>query len=132
RRPTRTRYTTPISTATARHSLSACERMTLSSLGDVFPVFPLVESPLFHAIINELHLSPDERRVATELHERGYAVIDFSDDQIEARIERIQDYLRRQFDVDMADPDAIKNSGKVQRVQDAWAYDDDIRAIAAN
>jgi len=106
--------------------------MTLSSLRDVFPGVPLVESPLFHAIIDELQLSPDERRVATELHERGYAVIDFSDDQIEARIERIQDYLRRQFDVDMADPDAIKNSGKVQRVQDAWAYDDDIRAIAAN
>ena len=32
----------------------------------------------------------------------------------------------------MADPDTIKNSGKVTRVQDAWAYHEDVRAIAAN
>jgi hypothetical protein len=106
--------------------------MTLSSLRDVFPGIPLIESPLFHAIIDELQLSAEERRVATDLHERGYAVIDFPDDTLDERIERVQTYLCAQFDVDMADPEAIKNSGKVQRVQDAWAYDDDVRAIAAN
>ena len=106
--------------------------MSLSSLRDVFPGIPLVESPLFHTIIDELRLSPDERRVATELHERGYAVIDFPDALLDQRIERIQGFLHRRFDVDMTDPHTIKNAGKITRVQDAWAYNDDVRAIAAN
>jgi hypothetical protein len=32
----------------------------------------------------------------------------------------------------MSNPETIKNSGRVQRVQDGWVYNEDIRAIAAN
>lgn len=99
---------------------------------DVFPGVPLVESPLFHALIDELQFTPEERRVALELHERGYAVIEFPDDALDERIDRIKAYLLPQFDSDMADPTAIKNSGHVLRVQDAWVYNEDIRAIASN
>ena len=106
--------------------------MSLSSLQDLFPGIPLVESPVFYAMIDELQLSAEQRRIAIELHERGYAVIEFPDVQLDQRIERIQNYLNPQFDVDMADPDTIKNAGKITRVQDAWVYDDDVRAIAAN
>lgn len=83
-------------------------------------------------MIDELGLSSAERQVAIDLHQRGYAVIDFPDADLERRIERVQAYLQERFDVDMADPETIKNSGKVQRVQDAWAYNEDVRAIAAN
>lgn len=108
------------------------ESSKLPALADVFPGVPYVESPLFSAFIDELQLDPDERRVALELHERGYAVIDFPDDALDERIDRIKAHLEPQFDVDMSDPQAIKNDGKVQRVQDAWVYNEDVRAIAAN
>jgi hypothetical protein len=102
----------------------------LSALRNVFPGVPLVESPLFHAMIDELQLSEEERRVAVELHERGYAVIDFPDDELDARIDRIKVYLAAQFEIDMMDPETIKGAGS--RVQDAWVYNEDIRSIASN
>jgi hypothetical protein len=101
-------------------------------LRDVLPGVPLVESPLFHSMIDELGLTSEERRVALELHERGYAVIDFPDGELDGRIERIMNFLHGYFDTDLSDPDSIKNSGPVQRVQDAWVYNEDIRAIASN
>lgn len=104
----------------------------LTELREVLPGVPLVESPLFYSIIDELALTSDERRAATELHERGYTVIDFPDPFLEARIERIKDFLAPYFDTDMSDPATIKNLGSVRRVQDAWLYNQDIRAIASN
>jgi hypothetical protein len=96
----------------------------------MFPGIPFVESPLFCAIIDELELSSEERRIATELHERGYAVIDFPDDKIEDRIERIRSHLEPRFAIDFANPHSTKSAG--QRLQDGWVYSEDIRAIACN
>src|SRR5204862_87195 len=94
------------------------------------PGIPLVESPLLHAMIDELDLTPEERRVALDLHERGFAVIDFPDHGLDARIERIKAYLAPQFGIDLDDPASIK--GVSLRIQDAWSYSEDIRAIASN
>lgn len=96
----------------------------------MFPGIPLVESPLLHAMIDELDLTPEERRVALDLHERGIAVIDFPDDGLNERIERIKAYLAPRFDIDLGDPASTK--GMSLRVQDAWSYNEDIRAIASN
>jgi hypothetical protein len=104
----------------------------LTELRNLFPGVPLVESPLFHSIIEDLGFCGEERRVALELHERGYAIIDFRDEELEHRIERIKDFLEPYFECDMADPQAVKNNGSVQRVQDGWLYNEDIRAIASN
>ena len=104
----------------------------MTALRDVLPGVPIVESPLFHAVIDQLQLNAQERRVAVELHERGYAVIDFPDDELESRLDRIKTFLEPYFDADMSDPDTVKNSGPVHRVQDAWLYNEDIRAIASN
>jgi len=104
----------------------------LPPLRDIFPGIPIVESPLFETMLGELHLDEAEREAAISLNQRGYAVIDFPDEQIDERIERVKAYLALRLDVDMADPEAIKNSGKVTRLQDAWVYNEDIRAIAAN
>ena len=90
------------------------------------------KSPLFHSIIDDLNLTPTERRIALELSHRGYAVFDFPDDQLSERIDRIKSYLAPRFDVDMADEQAIKNSGQLNRVQDGWVYNEEIRAIASN
>lgn len=99
---------------------------------EVFPGLPHIESPLFREFLQELDLTPGEREAATQLHERGFAVIDFPDAQIDERIERIKERLAPQFDVDVLDPDSRKTDGAILRVQDAWQLDDDVRAIAAN
>lgn len=81
-------------------------------------------------MIDELQLSAEERRIAIDLNEQGYAVIDFPDDALDERIERIQAYLAPQFGVDLSNPQSVNEPG--QRIQDAWIYSDDIRAIASN
>lgn len=76
-------------------------------------------------------LTPDEERIATDLHERGYAVLDFPDAEIEARIDRIKANLGPRYNIAFDDPQSDKTIGE-RRIQDAWTFDDDVRAIAAN
>jgi hypothetical protein len=115
-----------------RRSFCGSERAALSSLRDLLPGVPLVESPLFPRFIDALELSPSERQVAIDLHRRGYAVIDFPDEELDDRIERVKAYLTPLFGTNLADPDGITNCGGMSRVQDAWIHNEDVRAIAAN
>ncbi|WP_319941182.1 phytanoyl-CoA dioxygenase family protein [Sphingomonas glaciei] len=96
------------------------------------PGVPLVESPLFRSMLDDLGLSPEERRIATDLHERGYAVIDFPDPAIGERVDRIKKRLAPRFGIDPNDTSTRLETGGLQRVQDAWREDEDVRAIATN
>lgn len=96
----------------------------------IFPGVPRIESPVF-ANDTLADLSEEERRVANDLNANGYAVIDFPDPAIDARIDRIKNNLSSHFDVDFSDPTSDKTRGE-RRVQDAWKFDEDVRAIAAN
>ena len=96
-----------------------------------FPGIPLVESPLFPTHKALVELTVEEERIAAELHERGYAVLDFPDPEIDARMERIKANLGPRYGIDFADPQSDKTIGE-RRVQDAWKFDEDVRAIAAN
>jgi hypothetical protein len=97
----------------------------------VMPGVPLVESPLFPVLVDSMDLTEVERDLAIQLHERGYAVLDFPDDKLAERIDRIKTALELRFDVDWRNPAACKNAGDM-RVQDAWIDNDDVRAIATN
>lgn len=103
--------------------------MIRSSL--LLPGIPIVESPLFETLLSQLDLSAQEEGIARSLHERGYAVIDFPDDEILDRIDRIKARLSRNYPDALSDPAADKLLGDL-RVQDAWRQDDDVRTIAAN
>ena len=105
--------------------------MSTSDHTHLLPGMPFVESPLFGALMEDQGFSDEEGRVARELHERGFAVIDFPDADLFARIDRIKSNLAPRYDVDLNDPDSIKAQGN-QRVQDAWQFDQDVREIAAN
>lgn len=98
---------------------------------NIFPGIPLIESPLFWALKAEWCLTAEEDRIATDLHEKGYAIFDFPDSNLSERIGRIQNNLGSRFGVDFDDPDSDKTEGQ-RRVQDAWQFDEDVRAIAAN
>jgi hypothetical protein len=98
---------------------------------NLLPGVPLIESPLFEQVLETWELTDTERNVATQLHERGYAVIDFPDPAFEARSDRIRANLAPRFPVDFDDPEASKIAGDM-RVQDAWRFDPDVKTIATN
>jgi len=106
--------------------------MTVASKAAVLRGVPVVESPLYAQAVEELDLTADERRIADDLHHRGFAVIDFPDPAILERIERIKRRLAPRFGLDENDPSRRLREASVRRVQDAWHEDEDVRAIAAN
>ena len=102
-----------------------------SAVTNIFPGLPLIESPLFQKLKGSLGLTPQEEQIATDLHEKGYAVFDFPDADIDARIERIKHNLGPRYGIDFEDPQSDKTLGE-RRIQDAWSFDEDVRAIASN
>jgi len=85
---------------------------------------------MFRGASAELNFSPIERDIAQALNAKGYAVIDFPDPEIDTRIERIKGHLGPLLGID-----EDLNSTKLkenQRVQDAWQFDEDVKAIASN
>jgi len=89
---------------------------------------PNCENPLFDQIYagQEGHI---HYPIAKSLHHHGFAVIDFADDALSQRIDRIIDGLGPQFDLKAY---ARQEGTQNLRVQDAWREDDDIKAIAIN
>lgn len=92
---------------------------------------PLIESPLFPALKGSQDFTAEEEQIATCLYEKGYAVFDFPDADIDARIDRIKGNLSSRYRIDFDDPQSDKTIGE-RRIQDAWTFDEDVRAIAAN
>ena len=97
----------------------------------LLPGVPLIESPLFATLRDRIGWSPQESALAQQLHERGYAVLDFLDPEIDARIERIKSALAPHFGLDTPDPATIAALGDA-RVQDAWMFDTDVAQVAAH
>ena len=97
----------------------------------MLPGLPLIESPLFKQKVGELEFSPEEERIACSLNENGYAIFDFPDENLNEKIARIKSHLSPLYKVNFDDPEADKTIGE-RRVQDAWAFDEDVRSIAAN
>ena len=99
---------------------------------NLLPGVPLVESPLFRAMLDDLDFTPEERRIAIDLHERGFAVIDFPDPAIGERVDRIKRRLAPRFGIDPDDTSKRREDTGLLRVQDAWKEDEDVKAIATN
>lgn len=97
---------------------------------NLFTGVPRVESPLFASDPLD-DLTESEQKIARDLHSQGYAVLDFPDPGINERIERIQKSLGPRYGIPFDDPNADKTRGE-RRIQDAWMFDEDVRAIASN
>jgi hypothetical protein len=97
----------------------------------ILPGVPLIESPWFDQIMPSLELSPEERRIALDLHRLGYAVFEFPDPQFDAVCENIRQALRDCYDWEgWRERGWQANEGL--RVQDAWKFDQNVRGLAAN
>ena len=88
------------------------------------PGVPLVESPFFERLFAPLSLDHEARRIAADLREHGYAVLDFP----EPEFDRISAELKRKFVPDGQAWDGISDL----RVQDAWRFDANVKRIATN
>ncbi len=103
--------------------------MTISQA--LMPGVPLVESMLLQASLGQMDLTERERAIALQVHDQGFAVMDFPDDDLDARIERIKADLTPRYDfAGWRAAGWAANDGL--RVQDAWRTNEDVRAIAAN
>lgn len=96
----------------------------------LFPGVPRIESPVF-ANDPLADLTESEQAIARDLNQRGYAVLDFPDPDILARIERIKTNLGPRYNIPLDDPQADKTKGD-RRIQDAWKFDEDVKSIAGN
>jgi hypothetical protein len=90
---------------------------------------PLIESPFFDQ--EKKILTGYELNVANSLNKFGYAVIDFPDELIEERAERIKIELSPKFDIESWMESGHAN-GSGLRIIDEWMENEDIKAIATN
>ncbi len=97
----------------------------------ILPGVPVVESMLFRASLDEMGLSPAEREIAVQLNEQGFAVFDFPDDDLDARIARLIPALTPHYDFEQWRSSGWPANDGL-RVQDGWRTDADVRAIACN
>jgi hypothetical protein len=98
-------------------------------LRSLLPGVPLVESPFFDEITKASSWDSETMRVAKSLNEDGVATFRFPDDQFEARAERIKARMATRFDFATWRASGCKGG---MRIGDAWRFDVDVRAIAAN
>lgn len=112
-------------------SAQADSKKDLCVLTNLFPGLPLIESPLFATLAPLQGFTAEEVRIADDLRHNGFAVLDFPDVDIVARIDRIKASLGPRYGIDFADPVSDKTIGE-RRIQDAWQENDDVRAIATN
>jgi hypothetical protein len=99
-------------------------------LRSLLPGVPLVESPFFEEIAKGSSFDTETLRVAKALNEDGIAVFRFPDGEFDERAARIKARLAPRFDFSGWRAGGWKSGG--MRIQDAWRFDDDVRALAAN
>jgi hypothetical protein len=92
------------------------------------PGVPLVESPFFARWFSPELVGEETYRIAKDIHEQGYAVIDFPDPDFDALSERLKQKLVGRYDLDAF------RQGKIQglRIQDVWHENEESYRIATN
>jgi ectoine hydroxylase-related dioxygenase (phytanoyl-CoA dioxygenase family) len=91
------------------------------------PGVPAIESPFFDDVFVPEHFSDQELAIARQLRDKGYAVFDFPDADIQVRAEQIKTALHGRY------PWSKWSTGDADmRILDAWKFDANVRAIATN
>jgi len=94
---------------------------------NLLPGVPLIESPFFDKIAEEVW-SGEDLRIAKDLNKNGYSIINLNDADLLSCISGIkEDYINK---YNWKDFQSL-NDGSL-RVQDAWQDDDRVKKIATN
>lgn len=100
----------------------------MSSVPNPLPGVPDVESPLFETLFKQKNASEETMRIARELRESGFAVMDFPDPDFERLADTIIRTLNPTYDWDGWRSGRLPNL----RVQDAWDKIPEVKQIACN
>ena len=92
------------------------------------PNVPPVESPFFSKIFASARFSSETIKIAKELHENGYAIIDFPEDDFDRISSSIIKNLNEKYNWDAWRANKVRGL----RIQDAWKYEENVSKIAAN
>src|SRR5207244_3733706 len=99
-----------------------------NSFANPLPGVPAVESPFFERIFTEGLYSEETLRIARDLYDTGYAVLDFPDNNIGEIADRIIADLRGSYDWQ-----GWRNGKYADlRIADGWRVKLDLHCIAAN
>jgi hypothetical protein len=99
----------------------------ISNYKDPLPGVPRVESPFFDRFFAPGVTDDETLRIARDLRDNGYAVIDFPEPDFDAVAERIKSNLTDRYDWA-----GWYGHGANLRVQDSWKLDQDVRNLATN
>jgi hypothetical protein len=95
------------------------------------PGVPAIESPFFNSIFENADIDEETLKVAIQLRDHGFAVIDFPD----AEFDRVADGIKRELH-DKYDWKWWREhgfaAGDSLRVQDAFKYNENVRRLATN
>jgi hypothetical protein len=92
------------------------------------PGVPLIDSPFFDRILSESIDDPEAARVARDLRQDGFAVLDFPDPEIG----RLADHITARYAPTEAQLENWRAGRGEIRTQDAWRDDANVQRIAAN
>ncbi|HUR89746.1 MAG TPA: phytanoyl-CoA dioxygenase family protein [Ramlibacter sp.] len=95
------------------------------------PGVPCVESPFFDQLFDPATTEAETLRIARDLHEQGFAVLDFPDPEIDGLAEAIKRDLGPSFDFDFWQSEGHRQ-GISLRAQDAWRKNENVRRVACN
>lgn len=95
------------------------------------PGVPAVESPFLDCIAETEGWDDETWRIGCSLRDHGYAVFEFPDPDVGSAMDRIVADLGPRFDWNGWRSHG-REHGEGLRIQDAWQFNDDVRAIAAN
>ena len=87
--------------------------------------------PFFDEIVASSNFDSETARVAKELNEKGFALLRFPDEKFDERAKRIKHNLALHFDFEQWQKHGWKQNNGM-RLQHAWRFDEDVRAIAVN
>ena len=91
------------------------------------PGVPAIESPFFEDVFVREHFNEQELAIARQLRDKGYAVLDFPDADIQLKAQQIKTALHDRY------PWGKWRTGDADmRLLDAWKFDSNVRAIATN
>ena len=100
-------------------------------LHQILPGVPHIESPFFAKFFAAPEIDAETRRIAYDLHTKGYAVIDFPEEDFAAMAQRIQQNLLPHYDFERW-KQIGHAAGNSLRLPDAWKFDADVKRIACN
>jgi hypothetical protein len=95
------------------------------------PGVPAVESPFFDHIFADPGMDAETRRIANDLRENGYAVLDFPDPDFAIVAAGIKSNLERHYDWKRW-REVEFNQGIGMRIHDAFTIDAGVRRLATN